>query len=424
MSKLYNLLIALLVLLFACPATSSMRAMAKEKFTVVIDPGHGGGDTGTPHRKCKQDEKTIALNVALKLGKMIEANYKDVKVVYTRKKDIYPTLPERTQIAKAAKGDLFISIHVNAAPDASARGFETYVFGVSGERSKSADEKRRLQERMEDERENLDINGKMVNFDTDIDIETKILCQAQREKHNKQSLEVANYIHQAIISGAKKTSYAKSVHDRGVRPKNLFVLCYSPMPAILIELGYMSNPAEEKFINSEEGQNSFAQSIYNGFRKYKTSWDKRQLSNADQEVPASAARDEEASKPKEEAKPQPRAEQPKSKAQEAAKQPAKEAKDDAQPAQEPKQSAQPQLANPQAVTWKVQFMTGSKVYKKGAPELKGLWPVEYYKEGNTYKYTYGSAPSQSALSKDLKTVKAKFKDAFPVKFDAEGKRIK
>lgn len=402
MSKLYNLLIALLVLLFACPATSSLRVMAKEKFTVVIDPGHGGGDVGTPHRKCKQDEKTVALNVALKLGKMIETNYKDVKVVYTRKKDFYPTLPERTQIAKDAKGDLFISIHVNAAPDASARGFETYVFGVSGEKSKSADEKRRLQERMEIERENLDINGKMVDFDTDIDIETKILCQAQREKHNKQSLEVANMVQKAIISGVKQTSYAKSVNDRGVRPKNLFVLCYSPMPAILIELGYMSNPAEEKFISSDEGQNTFAQSIYNGFKKYKNSWDKRQLSDADQNITVPAE------KPKEETKP--KTEQPQG--------------ETAQPAKPADLSAQPQQPNQQAVTWKVQFLTGTKVYKKGDAELKGLWPVEYYKEGNIYKYTYGSAPSQAALNKDLQTVKAKFKDAFPVKFDAEGKRIK
>ena len=206
--------------------------LAKEQFTIIIDPGHGGGDHGTPHRKCKQDEKTIALNVALKLGRLIEKNNSDVKVVYTRKTDKYPSLPERTQIAKKNKGDLFISIHVNACPTPSVRGFETYVFGTEG----SDSGKRRVEERLVEERENLDISGKRVNFDTDIDIETKILCQAQREKHNKQSLEVAHFVHNNLIASLKKTSYAKNVVSRGVKAKNLFVLCYSPMPAILVEL--------------------------------------------------------------------------------------------------------------------------------------------------------------------------------------------
>lgn len=425
MRNLFNLLFALLVLMLIAPVAIPANAASKETFTVVIDPGHGGGDAGTPHRKQKQDEKTIALNVALKLGKLIESNYKDVKVVYTRKKDTYPSLPDRTQIAKKAKGDLFISIHVNAAPDASARGFETYIFGVSGEKSKSADEKKRLAERMADERENLDINGKMVNFDTDIDIETKILCQAQREKHNKQSQMVANDVHQALIAGLKKTSYAKSVNNRGVKPKNLFVLCYSPMPAILIELGYMSNAAEEKFINSEEAQNCFAQSIYQGFKKYKSSWEKRQLSGADTAV--SAPEPQEVKQPaKEEVKPQtPKEAEKKQTPKEEVKQTAAKEESKKQPAKEStKQTAQDEEKPSGEPCWKVQFLTSDKVLAKGAKELKGLWPVDYYKEGALYKYTYGKAPSTKALTKDLQKVKALFKDAFPVHFDAEGKRMK
>ena len=375
-------------------------------FTIVIDPGHGGGDIGTPHRKCKQDEKTIALNVALKLGKLIENNYSDVKVVYTRKKDIYPSLPERTQIAKKAKGDLFISIHVNAAPGSSAKGFETYVFGVSGEKGKRDDEQKRLKERMEDERENLDINGKLVNFDTDIDIETKILCQAQREKHNKQSLEFANAVQSAIISGIKQTSYKSSVNNRGVRPKNLFVLCYSPMPAVLIELGYMSNPAEERFITSDDAQNNFAQSIYSAFRTYKKNWDKRQLSNSGKQVV------EVADEPISPIVEKPLAEE--------------KTKREVEPKQEQKQTEEtkPVQATAKGNVWKIQFLLSDKVLKQGAKELKGLWPVEYYKEGNYYKYTYGSSTTQSGMNKDLQTVKKLFKDAFPVKFDSEGKKIK
>ena len=404
MRSLYTYISIVFILLFAF--ATPFVAEAKNKFTVVIDPGHGGGDIGTPHRKCKQDEKVIALNVALKLGKLIEQNNPDIKVVYTRKKDIYPSLPDRTQIAKNAKGDLFISIHVNAAPDASARGFETYVFGVSGEKGKREDEQKRLKERMEEERENLDINGKLVNFDTDIDIETKILCQAQREKHNKQSLEFANSVQKALINGIKKTSYAKSINDRGVRPKNLFVLCYSPMPAVLIELGYMSNLAEEKFITTDAAQDNFAQSIYSAVNSYKKNWDKRQLSNIGtveyEEEPAMPIVEKPA---KQETKP---AE-------------AKPTKEEAKPA---KEEAKPSAKNSNDVYWRIQFYISDTELKPNAKQLKGLSPVQYYKDGKVYKYTYGNTTSKTQMNKDLQTVKKLFKDAFPVKFDSEGNKLK
>lgn len=404
MRSLYTYISIVFIALFAF--AMPFVTEAKNKFTVVIDPGHGGGDIGTPHRKCKQDEKVVALNVALKLGKLIEQNHPDVKVVYTRKKDVYPSLPERTQIAKNAKGDLFISIHVNAAPDASARGFETYVFGVSGEKGKRQDEQRRLKERMEEERENLDINGKLVNFDTDIDIETKILCQAQREKHNKQSLEFANSVHNAIINGVKKTSYAKNVNNRGVRPKNLFVLCYSPMPAVLIELGYMSNAAEEKFIASDAAQDNFAQSIYSAVSNYKRNWEKRQLSNI-----GTVEVEEEPVKPVVEEKPV--------------------AKEETKPAaqEEVKPIATTQKEIPASkksdeVYWRIQFYLSDVELKENDSRLKGLSPVQCYKEGKLYKYTYGNTTSRAEMNKDLQTVKKFFKDAFPVKFDSEGNKLK
>ena len=386
MLRFFRILTILTIFALALP----LQLIAKEQFTIIIDPGHGGGDYGTPHRKCKQDEKTIALNVALKLGKLIEKNYSDVKVVYTRKTDKYPSLPERTQIAKKNKGDLFISIHVNACPTPSVRGFETYIFGTEG----SDSGKRRVEERLVEERENLDISGKRVNFDTDIDIETKILCQAQREKHNKQSQEIAQAVHKNLIASLKKTSYAKNVVSRGVKAKNLFVLCYSPMPAILVELGYMSNVAEERFINTDEAQSTFANALYQGFKEYKRKWDKRQLSNQDNAKPD-------------------------------------QQKDNAKPADQDKPKPSDQSTNDtpkQQVTgnvvWKIQFLTSSKLLNEGSPEFKGLSPVSYYKEGDLYKYTYGSAPTSRGLNAELKKVTALFPGAFPVKFDANGNRIK
>ena len=386
MLRFFRILTILTIFALALP----LQLIAKEQFTIIIDPGHGGGDYGTPHRKCKQDEKTIALNVALKLGKLIEKNYSDVKVVYTRKTDKYPSLPERTQIAKKNKGDLFISIHVNACPTPSVRGFETYIFGTEG----SDSGKRRVEERLVEERENLDISGKRVNFDTDIDIETKILCQAQREKHNKQSQEIAQAVHKNLIASLKKTSYAKNVVSRGVKAKNLFVLCYSPMPAILVELGYMSNVAEERFINTDEAQSTFANALYQGFKEYKRKWDKRQLSNQDNAKPD---QQKDNAKPAEQDKPKP---------------------SDQSTNDTPKQQA---TGN---VVWKIQFLTSSKLLNEGSPEFKGLSPVSYYKEGALYKYTYGSAPTSRGLNAELKKVTALFPGAFPVKFDANGNRIK
>jgi N-acetylmuramoyl-L-alanine amidase len=386
MLRFFRILTILTIFALALP----LQLIAKEQFTIIIDPGHGGGDYGTPHRKCKQDEKTIALNVALKLGKLIEKNYSDVKVVYTRKTDKYPSLPERTQIAKKNKGDLFISIHVNACPTPSVRGFETYIFGTEG----SDSGKRRVEERLVEERENLDISGKRVNFDTDIDIETKILCQAQREKHNKQSQEIAQAVHKNLIASLKKTSYAKNVVSRGVKAKNLFVLCYSPMPAILVELGYMSNVAEERFINTDEAQSTFANALYQGFKEYKRKWDKRQLSNQDNAKPD---QQKDNAKPAEQDKPKP---------------------SDQSTNDTPKQQV---TGN---VVWKIQFLTSSKLLNEGSPEFKGLSPVSYYKEGDLYKYTYGSAPTSRGLNAELKKVTALFPGAFPVKFDANGNRIK
>ena len=386
MLRFFRILTILTIFALALP----LQLIAKEQFTIIIDPGHGGGDYGTPHRKCKQDEKTIALNVALKLGKLIEKNYSDVKVVYTRKTDKYPSLPERTQIAKKNKGDLFISIHVNACPTPSVRGFETYIFGTEG----SDSGKRRVEERLVEERENLDISGKRVNFDTDIDIETKILCQAQREKHNKQSQEIAHAVHKNLIASLKKTSYAKNVVSRGVKAKNLFVLCYSPMPAILVELGYMSNVAEERFINTDEAQSTFANALYQGFKEYKRKWDKRQLSNQDNAKPD---QEKDNAKPADQDKPKP---------------------SDQSTNDTPNQQA---TGN---VVWKIQFLSTSKLLKEGSPEFKGLSPVSYYKEGDLYKYTYGSAPTSRGLNAELKKVTALFPGAFPVKFDANGNRIK
>lgn len=414
MRKILFILTALAVALMF---TDSAMAAGKPKFTVVIDAGHGGGDPGTLHRKLKQDEKTIALNVALKLGRLIENNYPDVKIVYTRKTDVYPSLPERTQIAKNAKGNLFISLHVNAAGDASARGFETYVFGVSGEKKKAASEQARLQERMEAERENLDINGKAVNFDTDIDIETKILCQAQREKHNAQSQEVAEYVQNAMIAELRSSSYKSNVTNRGVKQKNIFVLCYSPMPAILVEMGYMTNRKEEAFINTSAAQDLLARSIYTGFKKYKSNWDKRLLDGSSstevdetpEPAPAPAPKPE-VKKPEEPKKPEPKKEETKK----------------PEPKKEPnsKSNGGIKYTKQGDFTYRIQIAVLDKEYAATDPVFKGLQGVELcYRDKHGFHYTVGNAKSKGDLQQTILNVRKTFPKAFVIKLDNAGNRV-
>lgn len=441
-----SLFLALIMLL------CSVATKAANQFVVVIDPGHGGGDVGTPHRKCKQDEKTVALNVALKLGALIKANNPDVKIVYTRDTDIYPTLPDRTRIARESKGHLFISIHVNAAQDANAKGFETYVFGITGLQGKSEAEQKRIRERTMIERENLDIDGNQIDFETAVDIETKILCQAQREKHNKYSQEIAHFVQDNLMSALRRSDYRNSVQDRGVKQKNIFVLCYSPMPAILVELGYMSNAKEEKFITSDSAQDIFAAAIYKGFNQYLTNWRHRQLKENPQEVNNVAPKEETkpASKPvvKQETKPAPKAEakvEAKPEAKPVAKQEVKaeekaEMKAEMKTAEKTVVKEEPVLVakteeQPKTETnevsmvpakecYRIQFMSSTRLLNKNAPELKGLWPVHYYQVNEYFRYTIGEAKEKADLQAMIIEIRKTFPDSFIVHFDASGNRIK
>lgn len=413
------IVLSIFILLFSVPQVAY--ATANGKFVVIIDPGHGGTDVGTPHRSLKMDEKHIALKVATRLGNSIAANYSDVKVVYTRSTDKTLALASRTAVGKENKGDLFISIHVNACPDASARGIETYVFGVSGLQGKTAAEQQRIRQRMEDERENIDISGRQVNFDTDIDLETKILCQTQREKHNKYSREFADLVQQNMISQVKKTSYAKSVTDRGVKAKNLFVLCYSPMPSILVEVGYLSNAKEEAFMNTDEALDAYATALYNSFRTYKGNWDKRQLNgnaaeaSAKEDVVQTPAKTEAKTEPKKEVKQEPKTETKAANKTENGNASKLETKKD--------NSTAAKSAN-KTVVYKIQFLISPTQLATDSKKFKGLKPVSFYKDGKSYKYTYGQASSVAGLNEEMKKVKKLFPDAFIIKTDANGNRIK
>lgn len=230
--------------------------------TVVIDAGHGGRDPGAVGKRAK--EKDIVLAIALKLGRYIEENIPDVKVVYTRKTDVYPKLIERARIANEAEADLFISIHVNALENKPhVQGTLTLVLG---------------QHRAD---ENFDVavrENSVILLEEDYETtyegfdpqsaESYIMFSLMQKTFFKQSIEFGDFVQHQFKERARRK-------DLGVREQGLLVLAQTSMPGVLVETGFITNPEEEKFLMSTYGQEIIASAIYRGFKEYKEEIDRR-----------------------------------------------------------------------------------------------------------------------------------------------------
>lgn len=228
---------------------------------VIIDAGHGGKDPGTVGKISK--EKDITLKIALKVGSYIEKNYPEIKIFYTRSEDVFIPLDERSRIANNAGADLFISIHCNATPNKSPYGTETYVMGLH----KSEDN---LDVAM---RENAvityeeDYSSKYEGYDPNSS-ESFIIFSMLQNAYLDQSLNFANLIQTDFRDRANRK-------DRGVKQAGFLVLWKTSMPSVLVEVGYLSHPKEEIYLNSTEGQELISSSIFRAFREYKRNVDER-----------------------------------------------------------------------------------------------------------------------------------------------------
>jgi N-acetylmuramoyl-L-alanine amidase len=224
------------------------RALGLKIGRIVIDPGHGGHDTGTIGPTGLM-EKDLCLDVALRLGKIIQQRLPGADVVYTRADDTFIPLEERTNIANQAKADLFISIHANSSRDHAARGIETYYLNMKG----SA-------EAMEvAARENATAEQGIHELQ---DLVKKI---AQTEKI-EESKEFAEDIQDSLAKRVQKSS--KTVKDRGVRKAPFVVLIGADMPSILTEISFLSNPADEKLLKQPEQRQKVAEGLYQGVASY------------------------------------------------------------------------------------------------------------------------------------------------------------
>ena len=261
--RFFSYIFALLILLFilASQQGSCQSGDMYDIRKVVVDAGHGGKDPGTVGKVSK--EKDITLKIALKLGDYIEKSFPNISVIYTRKEDVFIPLDERSKIANNAGADLFISIHCNATEKNSPTGTETYVMGLH----RSNDN---LDVAM---RENAvityedDYSSKYEGYDPNSS-ESFIIFSMLQNAHLDQSLNFASLIQTDFKERANRK-------DRGVRQAGFLVLWKTSMPSVLVEVGYLSHPKEELYLNSNEGQEHLASSIYRAFKEYKKNIDER-----------------------------------------------------------------------------------------------------------------------------------------------------
>ena len=224
-------------------------------YTVVIDAGHGGKDPGAVSQDKKTYEKTLTLDIAKTLADKIKA---DVKVVYTRKTDVFVELHERARIANKAKADLFISVHTNAMPNKIIRrGTETYTLGMHRAADNLAVAKREnsvitLESDYQQHYEGFDPNSS----------ESYIIFEFMQDQNMASSVEFAKGVQEQFARTAGRV-------NKGVYQAGFLVLRETSMPSVLIELGYISTPDEEQYLNTAKGQQAMALSIYNAFKNYK-----------------------------------------------------------------------------------------------------------------------------------------------------------
>ncbi len=389
----------LVFFLFIIPSFTSV---AKDKFVLVIDPGHGGKDPGCMTSKSK--EKDIVLDVALLLGDLIKSNCPDVNIIYTRKIDKFIVLDQRAIIANKAKADLFISIHVNdASPNKRPSGTETFTLGLSraGDNLEVAKRENSVI-LMED-----DYKTRYQGFDPRSS-ESYIIFEFIQNKYMEQSVFLASAIQKEFRNYSKRS-------DRGVKQDGFLVLRETSMPSVLVELGFISNSEEERYMTSSSGQKKLAGAIYNAFIQYKSVHD-RKKGVYSQVIPvkdtSSPVKKEE---PSDESKNAENMDDTDNKAVIA------ENKVITTPVRT-KTETQPVKASSTGIVYKVQIQTSDKEIPVNSPLWKG-YKVESYKDNNMYKYVYGNYTNMDDAKKAKKQVEQLFKGAFIVSFK-DGVRIK
>ena len=471
-------MLLLMVTIVAVGKTVTLSATAKSnKFTLVIDAGHGGNDAGAIGAITK--EKIINLNVALAFGRLVERNCSDVKVIYTRKTDVFIPLHTRADIANRNKADLFISIHTNALPKGRiSRGMETYTLGMH----RAADNLEVAKRENEVILYEKDYKQRYQGFDPNSS-ESYIMFEFIQDHNMAQSVDLAKFVQ-------KRTCATAGRIDKGVKQAGFLVLRETSMPSCLIELGFISTPDEERFLNTTNGVNQMAQGIYQAFldykkknyggitvplqaepkkdveiptvvpkadqqkqevkvekKKSKKSQVVEELANARenrqpevkekrpaapnpdsilaagavQVAPMTSAKPVAPTKPAEPAKP---AEPTKPTEPSKPTEPAKpiEPANVSSPSSLYSPTGQTSSTSSSCPVFRVQILASSSKLKPTDPQLKGQKDATYYEDGGLYKYTVGSSENYNDIYQLRKTLAASFPQCFVIAFK-DGKRV-
>ncbi len=346
----------------------------------MIDAGHGGKDPGCSGITFK--EKDIALAVSLKLGKYIEQNCKDVKVIYTRQSDVFVELQERAAIANRNKADLFICIHCNANPKKEAHGSETYVMGINKTRGNLDVAKRENASVLLEDNYKKNYEG----FDPNSD-EGNIIWSTLQNKHLEQALNLSAKIQSQYKDKASRV-------DKGVKQAGFLVLWRTTMASLLTETGFLTNPEEEKFLGSDSGQDELAVSIFRAFREYKDGMEGHKIKytdDSDQIKPHELAKDSSVS---------------------TGSQLSAGSKDNSTGSNDTA-----------TVIFRVQLISSEKKIPINSDKFKGIENISELADRGMYKYLCGNfARPEESYRRQTEMRKQGFPDAFVVAFK-EGKRI-
>lgn len=376
---------------------------------IVIDPGHGGKDPGAVGNG--QQEKAINLGIALRLGRLIEQQLPGVRVVYTRSDDRFIPLDERSKIAKQADGDLFVSIHTNSSPNRSASGTETYVMGEDkGNENLSVVMRENSVIGLE-----ADYTSRYEGYDPNSS-ESLILFSLMQYAYRRQSLSLAQLIQDRYVSRARRA-------DKGVKQAGFLVLWRTPMPSVLTEVGFISNPAEAAYLGSPAGQEEIASALFRAIREYKRQTDSRALAAPKPAKSKPAAGSKNASKTP--AKPAQRPAQKPDRKSPAAPKPAPAPVRESNPPQPIATSSIPdpvappaaQPSEPSDIVFRIQLKS---VLSRARISRSEFGPytdhiTEMYLDGR-YKYFYGTCFSYQEALHLQQEVRRTFPDAFMVAF--------
>ena len=360
------------------------------KFVVVIDAGHGGHDPGAIGKISK--EKNINLGVALLLGNLIKEKCPDTKVVYTRSRDVFIPLARRAEIANDVKADLFISIHTNSVGgNRNVQGASTWTLGLAKSDANLEVAKRENAVILYED----DYKTRYAGFNPN-SAESYIIFEFMQDKYMSQSVHLASLVQKEFKQHGRRI-------DRGVHQAGFLVLKASAMPSILVELGFISSPQEERYLNSDSGRKTLANSIFRAFLTYKRVQEMRLNRQATTTIPPSeadsfvdtpvdtptVASDEEVEAPK------------------------------SKPVAKAKTTTS---SDKQAPVFKIQILTSTKSLSLHDKQFKGLKGIEYYKENGLYKYTYGASTDYNEILRLKRSISSKIKDAFIIAFK-NGKKM-